>query len=362
MSAMTTVLALAYGLVMLVIGLGVFAIWIGKREMTSRFTRYGVIAAIVIIATDVVIVMAAPDVFDSVSVPALFGADCVAFFRIIAFVSVGMYSCAKLGIPSFRLFRRDYPVVELAPVETAALAEVATPYAPEETLPPKVEVIVPPLSEDDAALPIPDIDLDDAETEDAAEVEAEEELSQTPVTPPLVTAPPNTKTREVLVARDMPPLSVPLWWGATLFVVVLACVYSAALFWVARPAPGQILQSALEGLEDPYAFPWYSALAVIAVAIGEEIVFRLGIQNLIASSLAPERRSYLIASLIATTLWTFAHIGNLDPDWVKWLQVFPLGLGLSWLTRRFGIESAMLAHVLFNVAMGYLSPYIFVSL
>ena len=50
-----------------------------------------------------------------------------------------------------------------------------------------------------------------------------------------------------------------------------------------------------------------------------------------------------------------------DPQWVKFVQLFPMGIGLGWLFWRYGVESCMLAHLTLNVAMLPLAQYLFPS-
>ena len=57
------------------------------------------------------------------------------------------------------------------------------------------------------------------------------------------------------------------------------------------------------------------------------------------------------AVALASILWSLGHANTLNPEWVKFAQVFPLGIAFGFLFKRFGIESAMAAHGFFNVIM-----------
>lgn len=91
-------------------------------------------------------------------------------------------------------------------------------------------------------------------------------------------------------------------------------------------------------------------LIVLEFAYAEEIAFRLGIQSMLALRLRKHPRGDWIAIVVTTLIWTIAHSQTLDPEWVKRVQVLPVGLALGWLQRRHGVESAMLAHASFNLA------------
>ena len=91
-------------------------------------------------------------------------------------------------------------------------------------------------------------------------------------------------------------------------------------------------------------------LMLTGVTVVEELTFRLAIQNQIARLFAWTDQKYWLSILLTSLLWTFLHAGAVDPDWVKFVQIFPMGLVLGWMFRRFGIESCIAVHVLFNLA------------
>ena len=90
-------------------------------------------------------------------------------------------------------------------------------------------------------------------------------------------------------------------------------------------------------------------LAVSVVALAEELVYRLGIQNYLARVLGWWDHRYWLVILLSATLWSIGHVGLLDPQWVKLVQIFPAGVALGWLARKHGIESCVLGHVVFNL-------------
>lgn len=92
-------------------------------------------------------------------------------------------------------------------------------------------------------------------------------------------------------------------------------------------------------------------LTVLAAAWGEEVIFRLGIQSFLARHLKLHGGKYWLAILITAALWTLGHAGMMEPAWVKFAQIFPLGVGLGMLFWQYGVEAAILAHGTFNVVM-----------
>ncbi|MXW21439.1 MAG: CPBP family intramembrane metalloprotease [Gammaproteobacteria bacterium] len=140
-------------------------------------------------------------------------------------------------------------------------------------------------------------------------------------------------------------------WVAVLVLAWLG--YSKLLFWLTSPEMAQPFQDMLNTLEMSQSMELTaaSALAVSALAVSEELIFRLGIQNLLVRLFNWRGRQYWIAVVLTSLLWTIGHTGVLEPDWVKLLQIFPAGLALGWMFRKHGIECCIAAHLLFNLIM-----------
>jgi len=99
-------------------------------------------------------------------------------------------------------------------------------------------------------------------------------------------------------------------------------------------------------------------LVVIQATIYEEILFRLCIQSFVAKYLGLNGRKYVWAVLLTAGLWAILHLGALDPVWIKFVQVFPIGIALGFLFRKYGLGSAILAHGAFNVAGMFLAVHL----
>jgi membrane protease YdiL (CAAX protease family) len=148
-------------------------------------------------------------------------------------------------------------------------------------------------------------------------------------------------------------------YALTIAAVVLgAVIYSLILFAVTHPHVSAIVRSALSGTSANSPLTVTALLLVLEAGLVEEVLFRLGLQNYLGYKLKGRANGYWIAIVLTTILWTLGHVGSLDPDWVKLVQVFPLGLVLGWLFKKYGAESAILAHCLFNLAMAFTQPSI----
>ena len=100
------------------------------------------------------------------------------------------------------------------------------------------------------------------------------------------------------------------------------------------------------------------ALVAITFAFSEELVFRLGIQNYLATVFDLTGDRYWNAIVLASAFWSIGHANVIAPEWVKMVQIFPLGIALGFLFRNAGLESCILAHGLFNLSMMFLLPYL----
>jgi len=150
-----------------------------------------------------------------------------------------------------------------------------------------------------------------------------------------------------------------------LAVTAGAVLFSYVLFTVTQPEMSETLKrmSGLDSLKAGAATEptLLVAVFVLVFAYGEEVIYRLGVQNYLAMKLKLSGRGYWVAVVLTAALWTLGHVGTLEPWWVKLVQVFPLGLALGFMFKRFGLEACVLVHGAFNVVMMLLAPSLFGS-
>jgi hypothetical protein len=302
-------LALFCGLVMVVLTITFFVVWFRHRRQLRRYRRYGFGAGIVLVMFESVmlILLFKHGAVARAPVGLLIVTDIVAFFRICAFAIVGIHYCALIGVASCPLLMRRFGTGK---VDSGGVSETE-----------KV---------DESG----DMDASEGLDETGRRTEGEE------------------KDRAVVL---LPAINVREMATSVLGVVLGGTVFSVILLWLTKPEISDMLQILvrryqLEGL----AF-WQrnviGAIAVLAFAFSEEIVFRLGIQNFLAKHFKWEGRDYWWAILMTTIIWSIGHVGMMSPDWVKMVQIFPVGLAFGWLFRRYGVESSIIAHGLFNVVL-----------
>jgi membrane protease YdiL (CAAX protease family) len=123
-------------------------------------------------------------------------------------------------------------------------------------------------------------------------------------------------------------------------------VFSKILFALTSP---QVSAIALNyGMTMTPHFTVQGMLIVLNAAFFEEITYRLGIANLLAGQFKLKGHWYWVAAIVSNAIWTSMHTNIIDPNWIKYLQIFPSGIILTILFRRFGIESSIAAHMIWN--------------
>ena len=145
-------------------------------------------------------------------------------------------------------------------------------------------------------------------------------------------------------------------------VVAGAILFSVILFKLTAPQLSETIKqlskeqgSRLGISSEPTVL---TAIVLIAFAFGEEIIFRLGIQNYLAQQFRRNGNNYWVAVVLTSGIWALAHANILTPEWVKIVQIFPFGIALGFLFKKYGLESCIFAHGIFNLSMMGIGPYL----
>ena len=145
-------------------------------------------------------------------------------------------------------------------------------------------------------------------------------------------------------------------------VVAGAILFSVILFKLTSPQLSETMKQLSEGQGTRLGISSkptvLTALVLIAFAFGEEILFRLGIQNYLAHQFRLNGNKYWIAVVLTSGLWALAHANILTPEWVKIVQIFPFGIVLGFVFKKYGLESCIFAHGIFNLSMMGIGPYL----
>lgn len=153
------------------------------------------------------------------------------------------------------------------------------------------------------------------------------------------------------------------WWMKFDLIVILgviaASVYTMLLFNLTQPKASEMIKIIHESNQNNGTENMSVVLLIIIfarLAAAEELFFRLSVQTLVEWKFKHSKYCVHIAIVFASLFWSIGHVGVIVPEWVKMAQIFPFGIALGLSYRRYGIEAAILIHVVFNVAMIFLSP------
>jgi membrane protease YdiL (CAAX protease family) len=323
-NVMTVIVGIVYGLAMLVFFIVFLIIWIRSRKEVRIYTKYGARAGVILIVFEILILLSIGiGAWSLTSLLIAIVGDGIAFVRIMAYTIVGIYMCTLLGYHSFPLLASKMELSKNNHNNDASDMYLGTSESPE--------------AEQRSAV---------VGSESAAQFEKHDIALQ---------------TTEVDQQQFAPPrINIRSYVAVTIATVVCAIIYSVVLFLLTSPEiSDSVVQKFGENMfstESSFSLP--GLLILLEAAFAEEIAFRLGIQNYLAKQFNWRGEKYWIAIILTSTLWTIAHTGILEPNWVKLVQIFPIGLALGWLFRKQGTESCILAHMFFNATMLVLSPYL----
>ncbi|WP_432404667.1 CPBP family intramembrane glutamic endopeptidase [Wukongibacter sp. M2B1] len=305
------VLSIIFIVVMLILVIGFLIEFFSKKKILKGNIRYGIFFAIVIFLLDGFITMIRMGRFFGFTFIIVIA---MVFLRTIMFVSVGNYYCMKMKIMDIPLTRRLFIYWEKRKGDKP----------------------------DDEIL---NEGYHQSSGEEMVYIESYD--SDTP-------SEEETEEREILydASTDVEWKKFFLW---TSIVLIGSIVYSIILFKFTSPQPSEALKNIIGGDIDlrnvGFKDMLHVGVIVFVIAINEEIMFRLGIQNFFGVKFKLQNNKYWIAVVLTSILWSIGHANTLSPEWVKLAQVFPIGIALGFLFKRFGLESTMIVHGGLNVLM-----------
>jgi hypothetical protein len=314
MDDITIAVSVIYSLFIFGFTITFFVLWYRKKEELKAFKSYGYAMGAVLIVLEIISFSFLLVNAHSPSFLTILITDIFAFFRLTAFTILGIYFCMQMDIPSLPFVINKYGWHKSFFVEQNL--KVAN-NSMEESLPTKQEL---PIANELTLL-----------ENNSAELETIAKTTHMPDFPL-----PSSKNEMIVAA---------------LITATAGILFSIVLFWLTSPKMSQLAQEQFGGSDLTLSNIPLALSAFLTFAFAEELVFRLGIQNFLAKQFNWQGHKYWLAILITTSLWTLGHVGVLEPGWVKMVQIFPVGIGFGWLFKRYGVESTIIAHSLFNVVL-----------
>lgn len=179
-------------------------------------------------------------------------------------------------------------------------------------------------------------------------------LSERAKTPPF----PVSHTIAVEPGRSARPIALTILIAVVSGGVGLA--YSVALFKACEVATGKPPQPApgTEDLAGIFAGNLPLVLAFgLAAAIWEEVFVRIFLLNGLRLLFKNAQGGTAAAVIVASAVWAAGHAGTMNPELVKFLQVFPIGILFSIVYLKRGAEATLAAHSAFNIGILFLGGF-----
>ena len=308
---MIIALACIYSIAIMLFTIVFLVDWIRSRKKIRKYLKYGLGVALTIFGLDLLLIIFVLFQENYTLLAALI-AEPIVLLRLFGFTMLGMYYASEMGYPSFPMLLKRFKI----------------PIINESTQ------IVPEIKENELS--------EDSFDVDPLPIQYEQEPEKAPV-------------GDILLPTGLKKyLLLGLGGG------VISIIYSVILFLLTKPQMSDLMQQrfGLPTTNPENTITITVILALFEVSIAEEIIFRLGIQNFLAKYLKLQNNKYWIAIVITSALWTLGHAGVMDPQWVKFVQIFPIGLLLGWMNKKLGVESTIIAHAVMNLILTPLSGYL----
>jgi membrane protease YdiL (CAAX protease family) len=159
-------------------------------------------------------------------------------------------------------------------------------------------------------------------------------------------------------------------WLAAILAFVAVWIRMAVRFFGARPHDHirEVFPGSWEEVDLALVISLY--LPILLAPFIEEIIFRGYIQEKITRLFRAAARGHraeragrgaapwssAAAICVTSALWALQHQGMISPEWVKWVQIFGVGIVLGVARLRLGLEACMALHFLHNVLAGWCVP------
>ena len=178
--------------------------------------------------------------------------------------------------------------------------------------------------------------------------------------------PPTATTREMLAALAGPRTTRSLSIVVGAIIGVICAAVTQFVFHVVHVQESEAIrqmQQWFPHLEETSA--WLTIPSnlgfVCSAAIFEEMIFRGGILGFLLRITKNHAGLAWLWILLVAGLWSILHVYNSDHPALKIAQIFLFGIALGYMTRRWGLLSAIAGHLGLNIS-AFLGAYLFPSL
>jgi membrane protease YdiL (CAAX protease family) len=88
--------------------------------------------------------------------------------------------------------------------------------------------------------------------------------------------------------------------------------------------------------------------ASVLAPVTEEILYRHFVMGLFAKWFGSSKLAIILNIWLSSLIFAIAHAGVVTADWVKIVQIIPIGMIFGWINLKRGLEHSIISHSLFN--------------
>ena len=147
-------------------------------------------------------------------------------------------------------------------------------------------------------------------------------------------------------------------WKIVTLPVPFLILWTFVWFSIVPPEPTNLaLASTPKGnrLMD-YVYTFFTAS--IMAPVTEEILYRHFTMSLLTRWFGNGKTAVVLNICISSLIFAIAHAGVVTEDWIKIVQILPVGMVFGWINYKKGVEHSILSHSLFNTMIIPLSLFI----
>lgn len=137
-------------------------------------------------------------------------------------------------------------------------------------------------------------------------------------------------------------------WKLLLTPIPFLIIWTFFWFGFIPPEPTDLaLASSPEG-DSLMVYLYTFFTASILAPITEEILYRHFAMALLARWFGSSKTAIILNLFISSLVFAIAHAGVVTADWIKIVQILPMGMVFGWVNMKKGVEHSILSHSLFN--------------
>ncbi|OQA18444.1 MAG: Sporulation-killing factor biosynthesis protein SkfC [bacterium ADurb.Bin363] len=142
------------------------------------------------------------------------------------------------------------------------------------------------------------------------------------------------------------------FWSEVLFTSLIFIAITEILIYIVKPVISEDGKKFLEIMMTVYTNRDFGSFHIaICAPFTEEPSYRFFYLAIFLWLLKNFRFRWIVAILLSSLVWTFGHTGSLNPEWMRFIQIFTYGLLLGWLFKRRGLEACIVSHLISNIVL-----------